>query len=337
MPLLFAPRTKLLFIGDSVTDCDRKRPVGEGLFGATGKGYVTLVDAMLCARHPELGLRVVNMGIGGQQARHLVERWKADVLDHKPDYVAVMIGINDVWRQFDCPRQTEEHHLPKDYARCLDAMCRRTKVKRLILMTPYFIEANRGDAMRRRMDEYGALVKQAARRHKALCIDTQAAFDRVLEQRERWMEPQARREGDAEWLFLRFYDFNSDETLTLNLVMLKREGASGWRTRSMRPPPRWRSCIRNFDSAATCASPTPPFSTPKRRGWARASMRSWWGSEHLNGGKAHCTALTVPLAVRVCARRPRILSFANSSCDILGKKQRCLQPWLNCSRQNSGW
>ena len=53
-------------------------------------------------------------------------------------------------------------------------------------------------------------------------------FDRVLERRERWMEPQAHREGDAEWLFLRFYDFNSDETLTFNLVMLKREGASDW-------------------------------------------------------------------------------------------------------------
>ncbi len=32
-------------------------------------------------------------------------------------------------------------------------------------------------------------------------------FDRVLDRRERWMEPQAHREGDREWLFLRLYDF----------------------------------------------------------------------------------------------------------------------------------
>ena len=31
------PRSKLLFIGDSITDCERARPVGEGLFGAVGK------------------------------------------------------------------------------------------------------------------------------------------------------------------------------------------------------------------------------------------------------------------------------------------------------------
>ncbi len=32
---------KLLFMGDSITDCERVRPAGEGLFGALGKGYVS--------------------------------------------------------------------------------------------------------------------------------------------------------------------------------------------------------------------------------------------------------------------------------------------------------
>lgn len=183
MALLLEPKTKLLFIGDSVTDCERSRPNGEGLFQATGKGYVTQVDAMLSVAYPAHGIRVVNMGISGQQARHLVERWDTDVLAKKPDYVAVMIGINDVWRQFDVPRQAEEHHLPEDYARCLETMCSRTlsSVKRMILMTPYFIESNRQDAMRARMDEYGAIVAATARRHNAILVDTQAAFDRLLQ------------------------------------------------------------------------------------------------------------------------------------------------------------
>jgi glycine/sarcosine N-methyltransferase len=53
-------------------------------------------------------------------------------------------------------------------------------------------------------------------------------FDRVLAQGERWMEPQAHREGKAEWLFLRFYDFEPDGGLTFNLVTLLSEGAGGW-------------------------------------------------------------------------------------------------------------
>ena len=56
-------------------------------------------------------------------------------------------------------------------------------------------------------------------------------FDAVLVRRERWMEPQAHREGEAEWLFLRFYDFEPDDTLTFNLVTLRRQGAGHWEQR----------------------------------------------------------------------------------------------------------
>jgi len=61
-------------------------------------------------------------------------------------------------------------------------------------------------------------------------------FDAVLARGERWLEPQAHREGATEWLFLRFYDFERDGTLTFNLVTLRREacpehseGAGEWR------------------------------------------------------------------------------------------------------------
>ena len=53
-------------------------------------------------------------------------------------------------------------------------------------------------------------------------------FDGVTEKRERWMEPQAAHEGQAEWLFLRFYDFEADGLLTFNIVTLHREGMTAW-------------------------------------------------------------------------------------------------------------
>ena len=42
------------------------------------------------------------------------------------------------------------------------------------------IEANPDDAMRARMDEYGAAVKEIAEEFEALFVDTQAAFNRLL-------------------------------------------------------------------------------------------------------------------------------------------------------------
>ena len=56
---------KLVILGDSITDCGRARPVGEGLPGALGNGYVNLFDAMAQVDHPAWKLRVVNMGTDG--------------------------------------------------------------------------------------------------------------------------------------------------------------------------------------------------------------------------------------------------------------------------------
>jgi hypothetical protein len=38
--MLIAPHSKVVMTGDSITDCGRARPVGEGLGGALGNGYV---------------------------------------------------------------------------------------------------------------------------------------------------------------------------------------------------------------------------------------------------------------------------------------------------------
>ncbi|WP_067926244.1 SGNH/GDSL hydrolase family protein [Alicyclobacillus shizuokensis] len=172
---------KLVMIGDSITDCGRQRPVGEGSSAALGSGYVALVDGWLRAAYPELGVRVVNMGIGGDTVRHLAARWQTDVLDLHPDWLSVMIGINDVWRQFDHPLQPELHVLPEEYEQTLRTLLGqvRYRLSGLVLMTPFYLEPNKEDAMRRRMDEYGRIVKRVADDLNAVFVDTQAAFDKL--------------------------------------------------------------------------------------------------------------------------------------------------------------
>jgi lysophospholipase L1-like esterase len=170
-------------IGDSITDCDRARPIGEGLFDALGTGYVSLVDGLLMARYPAHGIRVVNMGLSGNIIRDLQGRWQSDVLDLQPDWLSICIGINDVWRHFDTPLQSEGHVSLEEFTRILETLVRTThpRLKGLILMTPYFIEPNRADGMRAMMDDFGAVVRQLADTHAALLVDTQAAFDAALQ------------------------------------------------------------------------------------------------------------------------------------------------------------
>jgi len=175
--------SRLLMVGDSITDCGRKRPVGEGFRdNALGTGYVALVAATFGAVQPEAHIHVINMGINGNTTRHMKARWDTDVLAKKPDWLSIMIGINDVWRQFDTPHDKAGHVHPDEYKATLEELVVKTlpKVKGLVLMTPYLIEPDRKDAMRAHMDEYSGYVKEIAARHKTYFVDTQAAFDRLL-------------------------------------------------------------------------------------------------------------------------------------------------------------
>ena len=55
--MLIENNSKLVMIGDSVTDSGRTKPVGEGLFNAHGNGYVNIVNGLLGAVYPEREIR----------------------------------------------------------------------------------------------------------------------------------------------------------------------------------------------------------------------------------------------------------------------------------------
>ncbi len=187
--MIFEKGSKILFIGDSISDYDRARPDGEGLNDAWGRSYVADVGALLACMYPEEHLRVVNMGVSGNQVRDLKARWQTDVIDLNPDWVSVLIGINDVWRQFDSPELAEQHVPPEEFRETYEELIQETlpKVKGMVLMTPYFMEPNRSDPMRARMDQYGAIVKSLAEKYHLICVDLQAGWDALF----RHMHPAA--------------------------------------------------------------------------------------------------------------------------------------------------
>lgn len=168
------PNSKLVMIGDSITDCGRF-----GTADGLGDGYVRFVDEALRG----FGVKVINKGISGNTVRDLKHRWQRDVLDLKPDWLSIMIGINDVWRQFDGLEVSAHWVLIDEYEQTLDDLVAKVlqSLQGLVLMTPYFLELDRSDDMRAKMDKYGQVVRKLAEKYDAVFVDTQAAFDQFLQ------------------------------------------------------------------------------------------------------------------------------------------------------------
>jgi lysophospholipase L1-like esterase len=87
--------SSIVFIGDSITDAGRCEPA----YRPFGYGYVHFVAYSLLAKYTEFNLNVINTGISGDTIIDLDYRWERDCLNHKPDILSVLIGINDVFRQ----------------------------------------------------------------------------------------------------------------------------------------------------------------------------------------------------------------------------------------------
>ena len=134
---------------------------------------------MLAAYYPERRIRVTNSGISGNTSRDLLERFQRDVVDLKPDWVSICIGINDVWRQFDTPAMPDGQVLPEEYERNVEQMILAVKeeVKGIFLLSPYYMEPNREDRMRARMDEYVAICGELAKKHGCVFVDFQKVYE----------------------------------------------------------------------------------------------------------------------------------------------------------------
>ncbi len=168
----------VVMTGDSITDCGR--------FGdpqGLGHGYVRQTVGLVRARYPERAIKIINTGISGHCTDDLQARWQADVLDHKPDWVTIMIGINDLHRTNDNVK-----HLPADeYEKRYRDLLTQTAAAGagIVLIDPFFMclgdcaDAYCSDVLGR-LPGYLAAVEKLAGEFGALHVKTQAAWESVL-------------------------------------------------------------------------------------------------------------------------------------------------------------
>lgn len=178
--MIFKNHEKIVFTGDSVTDVGSKNPVGQFFANDLGTGYVRVIQNMIGAYYPELILRIANSAISGNDSAALNARFDRDVIALEPDYISICIGINDVWRQFDVPSFPTND--PEVYERNMTEMIEKSiKVaKKVFILSPYYMEPNKEEPMRKRMNEYIEICRRLSEKYGCEFIDLQEMFDNYL-------------------------------------------------------------------------------------------------------------------------------------------------------------
>ena len=97
---------KILFQGDSITDAGRSRTDPHIL----GDGYVNFAAELIKNKFPLIDFEFINLGISGNKAENLLERWQTDAIEIQPDIISILIGINDTWHH-----AVNEDWMPHEY------------------------------------------------------------------------------------------------------------------------------------------------------------------------------------------------------------------------------
>lgn len=171
--------------GDSVTDCDRDFLAPAWKSESLGNGYAYFLQAALTGFYPELNVQVINRGVGGDTSAQLLERWQEDVLKCRPDFISILIGVNDAWRHFDGHAGLDELVDVDGYT----DNCRKMIASGLeqgatvCVMSPFMLELNKDDPLGAMVRRYAAAAREIAAEFSLPFVDLQAAFDSALARR----------------------------------------------------------------------------------------------------------------------------------------------------------
>jgi lysophospholipase L1-like esterase len=160
------PGQTLVCLGDSITE--------------NPNGYCALLAALITAAYPGHAIRVVNAGVSGNKIPDLLERAERDVLAHRPDWVTVNVGINDVWHGLT---GWGGGGVPlSQYRAGLSILADRilSTGANVVLLPPTVIEEDPRSEGNRRLAPYRAAMREVAAAQGLLVAPTDLDFDATL-------------------------------------------------------------------------------------------------------------------------------------------------------------
>lgn len=162
--------TKILFQGDSVTDCYRDRSDDENV----GESYVKEVKEYL----NKYNIKVINKAIAGNRVDHLLEIFENDFKKINPDYLVLLIGVNDTWHNY--PNCKDNETFEKEFEELLIKITNKMHCKTLIL-EPFIIGYKEEyTIMKTDLNEKINIIKSLSKKYNCEYLSFINEFDKII-------------------------------------------------------------------------------------------------------------------------------------------------------------
>ena len=162
---------RILFQGDSITDCHRKRDDLTDL----GEGYVVYTVEALKSKYENIDFEFINRGISGNRTADLLARIEEDLVAIQPDIVTILLGINDTWHKYMIGLDTPIEVFESNYEEILKIIKEKTNAK-IIMIEPFLLYNMGKDNMRADLNEKIDCVRKLALKYADAFLPLDADF-----------------------------------------------------------------------------------------------------------------------------------------------------------------
>lgn len=156
---------KILFFGDSITDANRDRETDCGL-RSYGVGFVRTIAGKLLFDEPT-GYTIINRGVSGNRIVDLYARIKKDLWNETPDFLSILIGVNDIWHEIAHQNGVDLARFERIYRSIIEETQERLPNIKILLCEPFvLLGAATQDVYERFLElkEYAKIVKKTCGR-----------------------------------------------------------------------------------------------------------------------------------------------------------------------------
>jgi len=169
-----------LFQGDSITDANRDDE-NQDNFGL-GCGYAFLLASDV-EKNNKGKIKFLNRGKSGDRITDVYARIKEDIINLKPDYMSILIGVNDVSHELTMSCGVSPKKFRMIYKLLIEEIKEALPDIEIIILEPFVLK---GSATEKLWDDFNCEVRKLAEISKEIAdefsfkfVPLQAKFDKL--------------------------------------------------------------------------------------------------------------------------------------------------------------